>query len=166
MDTTQERNRGIPLPYLALWRAGTGLNRTQLAERIFVSPTLISRVEHGGHCEWKTARKIASTLGVTLEQLVLTAPTADQAQRLREACGVWEPVAAATPQALVTKLDEQTTRYDQRGGVKPLSVQRAERAERLAKMRVDQTPEGMMAVLRELQLQTERLDAEQRKNRK
>lgn len=63
--------RGLKLPYLKTWRYERGIkSQRELAEKSGVSIGSIRRLEQGiGGCEADTAKKLATTLDVSVFQL-------------------------------------------------------------------------------------------------
>ena len=68
---SQNRYRGIPLPYLREVRQSKGLSQRELAELARVSTGTVYRVETGLRGAYPgTVRKLATALGVSPEALV------------------------------------------------------------------------------------------------
>lgn len=110
---TERRNRGIPLPHLKSWREWAKLSGVELAERIDVSSSVISRVELGGNCGWKTARKLAEVFGITLTQLVYHSPARTEEENAQARWEADVPTGKYTPAELRHKMNERAVRENQ-----------------------------------------------------
>jgi len=70
-NRSEDRYRGIPLPYLKEVRRSKGLSQKELGELARVSSGTVYRVETGQRGAYPgTVRKLATALGVAPEELV------------------------------------------------------------------------------------------------
>jgi transcriptional regulator with XRE-family HTH domain len=70
-DRSQDRYRGIPLPYLKEVRQSRALSQKELGELARVSSGTVYRVESGLRGAYPgTVKKLATALGVAPEELV------------------------------------------------------------------------------------------------
>jgi DNA-binding XRE family transcriptional regulator len=65
----------VALPSLVHWRVQRGLTQAELAEQISVRRATIARIESGKPALVKTARAIATALGVEVADLQRQPPT-------------------------------------------------------------------------------------------
>lgn len=66
--------RGVLVPYLRAWRARATLKQDELATKSGVSRPTIQRGERGETLSVDNVRKLASALGITVEELRFTNP--------------------------------------------------------------------------------------------
>lgn len=104
----QQRQRGIAIPHLAAWREFRNKTRNELAGLIGVNPSVISRVENGGHCEFHTAKNIAVVLALTPQQLLYETPWRDDIPR------TVAPYTQVDPDVALRLLDGQLAKQPSR----------------------------------------------------
>ena len=66
--------RGIPVPYLREWRLRATLKQEELAEKAGISRPTVQRGERGDTLSIDNIRKLATALGITVEQLRFERP--------------------------------------------------------------------------------------------
>ena len=66
--------RGVFLPHLEAWRRYNALSQYELADKADVGRSSIARAERGEAVSYANARKLASALGISVQQLQTQAP--------------------------------------------------------------------------------------------
>ena len=69
-----ERAHGVTVPYLRSWRMFYALSQYDLAERSGVSRPAIARAEGGARLSFANIRKVAESLGISVQQLLREDP--------------------------------------------------------------------------------------------
>jgi DNA-binding XRE family transcriptional regulator len=76
----QPTTRGLPVPYLRAWRIWCVLTQADLAELAGINKFTIARAEAGHRIDFANIHKLATALGITVQQLLREDPSQPRAE--------------------------------------------------------------------------------------
>jgi transcriptional regulator with XRE-family HTH domain len=74
-----EKTRGLPLPYLKVWRMRKLIGQSELADMIGLARATVTRAERGDEVvSFANIRKLAEALGISANELLRRPPEDDE----------------------------------------------------------------------------------------